>query len=896
MASSGSVFSKTLQEVTTTKLDELSKQREVFERQKSIALSESEEEDDAVGKLDVLSKGIRRCFSANLASANTDQAKPPLELDLGNISRFLQQAYHDPSVSSTSLERWHKMLLQHLHAQSLKYEYASLYGRLTMEWLSSTQQDNRSPQTEDIEMYEGFEPITDGAKLESRAKWESFVFDPIDVDQDAVHKLMDDIFGNRADDSNEVPAALEAVRTAVESFESQMTKSTLITPAALVWIIAGLTSSDLLTEEKRTVLKDFKQSPVILSEIADVLNMRMTSLSAWSWGEEVGIEERRQLNGSYNIYMHEDLLQAMLLQFIGVKWSVMFKKAFSDFRNKKNVWDSPRKHIPPIDKKRRDYYLEGEPTGPSVLARRQKIYQKSFFLTRLLNFDEDELLAEQGEEEAQFETQVMPQQAPVRRQMASMATRKVSINDKRSRKKRRLNRVESISAEVDDSDNEDDDEDEGNNRPRSVMEIKHSLLHLLSAEILIKTRLQGEITCFRSQFDQWNPSLPHTTILSVLAFFGVSEKWIAFFKTFLEAPLKFIDDETSTPRQRKRGTPGSHMLSDVFGEVILFCLDFAVNRYTDGENLWRIQDDIWFWSSNHETCVKAWDAITRFTQTMKVTLNPVRTGTVRIVEQNRQTTNQIHSSLPQGQIRWGMLVLNPESGRFEIDQSLVDRHIKELAHQLQAKGNSVFSWIQAWNTYATTFFTSNFGKPANCFGQAHVDEMLNTHKRIQQKIFSNDNTGNASGNVVKYLKNTITQRFGLTNIPDGYLFFPVELGGLELQSSFINLLQIRDSICSNPSQLLDKFLLAERSEYYRSKKAFETRHETDWRSDPKFRPKKDADIFMTFEEYTLYREELPYSFDDELVDIFDQLLKQPVEHAVDGSPQTPIWNALNGLI
>jgi len=46
-----------------------------------------------------------------------------------------------------------------------------------------------------------------------------------------------------------------------------------------------------------------------------------------------------------------------------------------------------------------------------------------------------------------------------------------------------------------------------------------------------------------------------------------------------------------------------------------------------------------------------------------------------------------------------------------------DKHIEELQLQLQDK-KSIFSWIQAWNTYAGRFFTSNFGKPANCFGRA----------------------------------------------------------------------------------------------------------------------------------------------------------------------------------
>lgn len=102
---------------------------------------------------------------------------------------------------------------------------------------------------------------------------------------------------------------------------------------------------------------------------------------------------------------------------------------------------------------------------------------------------------------------------------------------------------------------------------------------------------------------------------------------------------------------------------------------------------------------------------------------------------------------------------------------MVDKHIEELQLQLQDK-KSIFSWIQAWNTYAGRFFIHNFGKPGNCFGREHVDSMLEWLERIQRRIFSDTS-------VVEYLKNTIRERFGVSDIPDGYLYFPTSLGGLE---------------------------------------------------------------------------------------------------------------------
>jgi hypothetical protein len=60
MASSGSVFSETLQEITNTKLQELSKRRSRFEEAKSSILSSIDEEQDAVKRLVTLSDGVKR--------------------------------------------------------------------------------------------------------------------------------------------------------------------------------------------------------------------------------------------------------------------------------------------------------------------------------------------------------------------------------------------------------------------------------------------------------------------------------------------------------------------------------------------------------------------------------------------------------------------------------------------------------------------------------------------------------------------------------------------------------------------------------------------------------------------------------------------------------------------
>jgi hypothetical protein len=897
MSSSRSIFSETLQSITTAKLEELSKKRAIFEDQKAQVHRDAELETDELKKLRLILDGVKKCFSVKTTTRRGNAGQgyagriisgstndPRLEVKLKNIERFLEQARYDPSVSSKLIRDWGNLLIQALNVQSLKYQYASLYGELVTEWLSADKASVTSS-GDDSEMSEGFEEIASRERLESRAEWERSVFEPFNTDPQAIVSYLKALFGEPGSNT-QAYKALKKLQDSVRSFEETLAAPGQFNLDVLQWVIKGLIASDLLTDEKRAVLKGFNNSQVILSEVADVLNMRMTALDTWTWGGNVPIEQRRKISGSYNIFMHEDLLQAIFLQFLGVKWSVFFKEAFTAFSKFSGAWASLRKDITKLDKKRRDYFLGPTSRAPSVQSKRQSLYKASYFVSQLLDSEDQEVVIDEGDEEANYVQKTKRSKtlqtarrsvggkAP-RMQLATKAARKSAPSDCRF-----------VDATMDVEEDDDGEEEEGQDdvasKPKNPMESKQALLHLLSAEILLNTRLHGELTCVRSEFDSWSPSLPHSTIYSVLAFLGVSEKWLSFFRKFLEAPLRFISDgDDAQARIRRRGVPGSHTLSDVLGEVILFCMDFSVNQNTEGGQLYRMQDDFWFWSPDHHKCVKAWSTITRFAEIMGVTLNGEKSGTVRIVHQKGALGVHIDKSLPKGEIRWGFLRLNPSSGRFEIDQNMVDSHTDELQHQLEDKTRSIFSWVQAWNTYAATFFATNFGKPANCFGQQHVDMMLASFERVQRKIFSEDGTDS----VVEYLKATLQQRFGLTDIPDGYIFFPTELGGLELQNPFVGPLQIRDGVPDDPSHLLDDFFEAEAEAYRTAKIRFEKdlvqRYSLD---DPNFVP-EDGGTFMSFEEYTRYREEFHYGYNGELRDVFTKLLEQPSEESIEASAE-----------
>jgi len=145
-----------------------------------------------------------------------------------------------------------------------------------------------------------------------------------------------------------------------------------------------------------------------------------------------------------------------------------------------------------------------------------------------------------------------------------------------------------------DEDNEDDIEGLYHQDERvTPVKTKQTFLRMATPECLLNTILHEKFTIVRSDFSWFGPSLSHTLLMTVLKSFGVQKIWIDFFQRFLNNPIKFTaDGPTASVQIRKRRVPMSHSISDLFGEVLLFTMDFAVNQKTNGLYLYQIHHDI----------------------------------------------------------------------------------------------------------------------------------------------------------------------------------------------------------------------------------------------------------------------------------------------------------------
>lgn len=337
MASS-EILSQTLLSITQSKLSQLDKQKDAFETGKRQLNEQAAAEPADDKRTRVLITGAKSLPSM------TSLSQDPL-MSLSNFDRFMQQAQNDPSVTGTFILQCEAAVRQELDIQSNKYDYASLYGKLVNEWISQGKTDDNN--VEGVSATVG----RDEAQKQ-RATWEEYVFSPKQTDESAIKTYLASVF----ESEKAVKEVLDSCRQDLKSFQDRSADWVCFDASTVDQTIRSMLRSDILTDVKRSTLTDFLGNEVVLSEIADVLNMRMKTRDSWRWEGDLTIDQRRSLNGRYRFYPDEDLLQSIFMCLIGMRWAVKLRECFSRFLNA-SVWKPTPKPIRELDQKRIDWFL-----------------------------------------------------------------------------------------------------------------------------------------------------------------------------------------------------------------------------------------------------------------------------------------------------------------------------------------------------------------------------------------------------------------------------------------------------------------------------------------------------------------------------------------------------------
>ncbi|MCJ1326110.1 hypothetical protein MMC10_002774 [Thelotrema lepadinum] len=703
-------------------------------------------------------------------------------LSAANVQRHIDQSSKDISISSTYFQSVEDKFRGALDAKSIKYKYATLFSNLVTERLSENGTSTQDPIDGLSDSESGsFERIGQPTMLEQRKEWERLVFTPRELDESNIIEQLEQTFS-----SLETRQALDTLRNNMEDFCNELLEPNQIDVHEIRICIDGLIASDLLSSDQTAMLKEIRESSTNMSEIAYVLNLRLAAINEWNWETDtLELEMRRQLNGKYRVFMQEEITQAIFLYHVGIKFAVAFREYLEEFYESFG-WKKPSS-LGHTDQEQFDYYIGSRSSKtPSIETTVQEKFRDEYFMS---------MLPKSADEVAQA------------------------------------------------YDPEDDSPNNSHtSSAKKAVQSKQSLLHLMTTEGLLADRLGQELFVLQTDFRWFGPSLSHSTIAATLKFFGVTDIWLSFFQTFLKAPLKFVHDGPNGQiRVRQCGVPMSHILSDFFGEAILFCVDFTVNQATEGRPMFRLHDDVWLWGTQNQ-CIAGWKAFADITKTLGIEINKEKTGSARITSGEPMSVDAEPGESPIGPLRWGFLVIK-DGGKFEVEEKKIESHISEFRRQLAAT-KSVLSWIKAYNAYCH-FLTFNCCHPANCFGRQHVDGCLSVLKRVHEALFPSTN-----GNVAEYVKQMIHEKHDINDLPDGFIYFPVSLGGVGLHNPFVSLQNMRDNIEEDPSLILNETLEDDEVEYRRLSELFKNNGATD-----KHAIRSRPTEFMAFEQWTRYRRE-----------------------------------------
>ncbi|KAJ3167205.1 hypothetical protein HDU88_002543 [Geranomyces variabilis] len=584
-----------------------------------------------------------------------------------NVQRFLEQSDHDASIPQGLFSQVELRFRKALRALEVKYEYATLFSDLVTE--SSAKHTAKAVITPPTTESEG---LTEMRK--QRMEWESIVFTPLKREETAVLAELEKTF-----ESPEARQSLSILRSLTAHFCDRI-QNDKICVSRMKITVNGLLASDILSDDQASTLKLIRDSPTLLGEMIDVLNLRLASIERWTWETDaVPLDMRRQINGKFRVFMHEEIAQALLIYHVGISFSTAFAQALDGFYSSTG-W---KKHngLAPSDLAQLDYFCGFRGVQHrSINTLTSTEFGAKYFMSMMPR---------------------NPEEGGCGGGYDGTADQQATKNP----------RVESRAS---------------------------------------KDGPDGKI------------------------------------------------------RKRERGVPMSHMLSTMFGEMTLFCLDCAVNEATKGKPMYRLHDDVWIWGTAAQMTA-AWGALSRLSDTLGISFNKEKTGSARLTRDSAKAAHPLPPTLPLGSLHWGLLSVQ-DNGQFRIDQTKVDHHIAEIRRQLGGR-TSILAWIRGYNTYMK-FFALNFCEPVNALGRGHVDDCLRTLNRIHLELCPS--TG---GNVAEYLKSMISKRFGVDNIPDGFLFWPMVFGGLELHNPFISLQGVRELIYDDPSDRLREALEKEELEY-----------------------------------------------------------------------------------
>jgi hypothetical protein len=449
---------------------------------------------------------------------------------ISNAGRYAEQSFYDPSVSNAVFQQFEGDFRQKLDQESQRFTFAELYYRLLSEWTDTNSKPIEESEKKEEELDGSFELVQKYNLQKLTEKFTNVAFTPSHTDEVEIDQYLSSLF-----EDDHASALLEKLRKDVGVFaECFKSRATPFDTSVLKLSIKALLTNDLLNDDAKMTLSEFSTNDVVLNEIADVLNLRFSDLDNWSWDADEGMyyEPRRQGNGKYRIMMDQDILQALFLHYVAVGWCEYLKGKFRELAlTYSKFWKYPDEMA--AHEKQRHQFFTGVSRGSGGIVS----LGMEEFINTFLNSSLPSSLSHGSDPYGEPE------------------------------------------------DGNDDDSKTG-------LGMRQLHLRHIASNIITRRAFGQDVAIVQSDLQWYATGLPHSTLWAVLRFWGVPEDWIRFFRKFAEAPLRMNPTPGKDVRTRKRGIPITDAFEKLFGEIVLFSMDVAVNRLS-GVTLVRFHDDLW---------------------------------------------------------------------------------------------------------------------------------------------------------------------------------------------------------------------------------------------------------------------------------------------------------------
>ncbi len=517
-----------------------------------------------------------------------------------------------------------------------------------------------------------------------------------------------------------------------------------VTTVELSPVLEQISHSPYRSPAERSGARTFLLDDLLQKELADALTLMLEHIEEWVWPEE-GLPTRAHWTpNKWRLFIEDGLPNACFLEILGRRWHAIFQKFFQE------------------EQQNRLKQLRRAQSGQPHTSEREQTPGRFHQTAGLSLLGELDIWAA-------ADNAAQPRSAPAESIDGWVDYRTAeygSIFQTRSRMREQLRALEQLAGY-------------GSQQSSGAME---TALMLLNAEIQLARSAFPNTPLYIVKVDikDFYPSLPHGLLLDLLRRYGLTPAQHAFFRSFLRLPIQ--RDSEITPAER--GVPNEHVLSDVLGELILFLLDWHVQREAQVQII-RAIDDICFLTPSADEAIKAWQAVQAFCDACGLALNLEKCGAVCI-------GGERPAALPASQPKWSLLALD-ERGEWTVNPSAFEDYLAQARQQI-AQAGSLLAQVEAYNGHLK-YLVKALGLRLP-LGDAHRQSAGQAMLHVHHALF-----GERQG-IIAALRQAIQQRFlgnvSSTHIPEAWFYWPITAGGAGLTQASALTAAYAESLAKHP--------------------------------------------------------------------------------------------------